>query len=334
MSAHHYSKLGLPLFSIFIFSFILSACQTISPALFATDNSSGFGGTGKQLAVTSGFGGTGKSSPGFGGTGIVGTITRFGSIWVNGIEIGYGPKTNLSSDLTATDKLKKGKQVILETLPLKDKTLTKSIHIFYPIAGKVTHKTPNMLIIDHQYKVTLQSDTLKDKNLNDKLGHFVAISGYQINKNNWVATRVNQNPEKKTFYHELPPLHFSKQVSKVVIEAGLMQLDHLRWHNEIKSQFKGIHRLIIEAKGNNFSDFRQEKIVPYQEFIRDQHQEQLNEMRRENESAGQLREMEQMRSQQNSVVEKQHEQQELLNQQKQILDIQSQQHESKELHAD
>ena len=327
-------RFWLTFFSVLSFSFILSACQTTAPTLLAGDDSSGFGGTGKQQEHTSGFGGTGKSSPGFGGTGIVGTITQFGSIWVNGIEIGYGSKTEISSELSTSDSLKKGKQVVLETLPLKDKTITKSIRIFYPIAGEITDKTPDMLVINHQYKVALQPDTLKDQNLNEELGSFVAISGYQVAENDWVATRLNLNPDKRVFYHDMPTLNFSNQVNKVVIEAGLMQLDNLRWHDEIKSQFKGIHRLIIEAKGNNPERFRQEKIEPYQKFIRDQHQDQLNEIRHENQSSGQLREIEQMRSQQNSVVEKQHEQQELLNQQKQLLEMQSQHLESMERNAD
>jgi|GEM_PF-1933314 len=310
----------LKLFFILGFSIILSACQTASPAFFVAGNPSGFGGTGVKQENTSGFGGTGKSSPGFGGTGIVGTITRFGSIWVNGIEIGYGPQTKITSNLSNTDSLKKGKQVVLETLPLKNKTLTKSIRIFYPIAGEITHKTSNVMVINRKYKVTLNSDTLKDKGINEKVGSFIVVNGYQVAQNKWVATRLNLNPGKDSFYHEIPALHFSTRVNRVIIEAGLMQLDNLRWHDEIKSQFEGIQRLIIEAKGRNAANFRPEEIEPYHNFIRNLQREraQMGEMKRGNEASKRIMEMQELKNQQNSLIQKQSE---LLDQQKQMMEM-------------
>ena len=57
----------------------------------------GIGGTGKM--VDRGMGGTGKvTDKGLGGTGVVGVITGFGSICVNGVEIFYDDKTAVEMD--------------------------------------------------------------------------------------------------------------------------------------------------------------------------------------------------------------------------------------------
>ena len=62
----------------------------------------GMGGTGK--VADKGMGGTGKvADKGLGGTGIVGVITGFGSICVNGVEIVYGEKTAVKMDGRGVD---------------------------------------------------------------------------------------------------------------------------------------------------------------------------------------------------------------------------------------
>ncbi|BBP43851.1 DUF5666 domain-containing protein [Thiosulfativibrio zosterae] len=202
---------------------LLSACQ-IQPT--QTANTSGFGGTGSPMIALqdsmSGFGGTGKTSSGFGGTGIVGTIQAFGSIWVNGIEIGYGEKTQIESNLMRHDTLKLGQQVHLETLPLEDKTLTGQIHVFYPIAGEITQIDEQNLTINHQFIVTRDDATYYDDNLTLQVGEFVAINGYQNAEQTWMATRINANPDHKTFYQPEPTLNFSSSVKQMVIEQRLI----------------------------------------------------------------------------------------------------------------
>ncbi len=64
-----------------------------SSNITVAQNSPGIGGTGKQDGKSPGIGGTGQAAgtPGIGGTGIIGTITGFGSIFVNGFEVDYAP---------------------------------------------------------------------------------------------------------------------------------------------------------------------------------------------------------------------------------------------------
>ncbi len=208
---------------IFATALLLTACQTQSGQEIAAN--SGFGGTGLIAEdPASGFGGTGRASSGFGGTGVIGTITKFGSIWVNGIEIGYGDQTKISSDLTKNDILKLGQQVILETLPRHDKALTKAIHIYYPLAGKITAMTQNGLMIDGQYTVLMTNQTLLDAAIQLKVGQFIAMSGYQTADDTWTATRLNMNEDKAEFYHPTPTRNFSKATKRVIIETNVKQL--------------------------------------------------------------------------------------------------------------
>jgi len=209
--------------SVFAAFLFLSAVQTQAEQQLAAN--AGFGGTGFIIEdPTSGFGGTGRASSGFGGTGVIGTITEFGSIWVNGIEIGYGDLTQISSDLKIQDTLKLGQQVILETMKNDHKALTKQIHIYYPVAGEITSVSEERLVINHEHAVNFNQQTLIDGELQLKEGNFVAINGYQTEQGDWQATRLNKNPEQKTFYHPVPTKHFSNEIKKVVIESSVKQL--------------------------------------------------------------------------------------------------------------
>src|SRR6185369_3233583 len=70
--------------------------QASAPGLGGTGVASGgIGGTGIR---TGGIGGTGISNGGIGGTGIVGVITGFASICVNGVEVHYGADTPVLAD--------------------------------------------------------------------------------------------------------------------------------------------------------------------------------------------------------------------------------------------
>jgi len=72
---------------------------TGAPAL-ALQTPGGMGGTGAALRNPGGMGGTGQvaQSPGLGGTGIVGVVTGFSSICVNGEKVEYHPGTPVERD--------------------------------------------------------------------------------------------------------------------------------------------------------------------------------------------------------------------------------------------
>lgn len=258
------------IFLLFTSFFILAACQ---PHSVTHSNIT-------ALSNDSGFGGTGHSSSGFGGTGIIGTITEFGSIWVNGIEVGYGDLTTITSDLTTNHQLKLGQQVILETLPRDDKTLTQSIHIYYPIAGQITQYNKEQLVIDGHYKIHLTEDTLFDKNLVLKKGGYVSINGYQSNKNQWVATRINQNTSQQRFYHALPSKSFSNNVHQVIIETSFEQLNE--WKSALKIDLTenlspSKSRLILQGEWHK-GELLPKEMMDYSEVIKHQNNHQPSMM--------------------------------------------------------
>ena len=98
------------------------------------DEDIGIGGTGKQLASESGLGGTGKQP-----VGILGTITGFGSIFVNGIEIEYDENTPFSIDgkPSPVQQLAIGDVVEVLTTDGNDFTHAQAINLRHEDIGKV-----------------------------------------------------------------------------------------------------------------------------------------------------------------------------------------------------
>lgn len=227
MSLHKFRNL----FVIFFVAFSLAACQPPKPAKqsnksvkIVKNSGSGIGGTGKIAKNSgSGIGGTGKvvnkSDSGFGGTGVVGTITEFGSIWVNGLEIEYDNNVKIESSLGQHDKLMVGQQVVVETTANKKQPWTNTIQIFYPLAGLVTEVKANQFKIDG-HTVYFDDNTIIAEGVSIQAGIMLAINGYLNSDNSWQATLIKLNPEGKHIYQTTPKVAFSKGVKKLLIETN------------------------------------------------------------------------------------------------------------------
>jgi len=248
----------------------------VTAPIYAANTGSGFGGSGFiSEDPTSGFGGTGRASSGFGGTGVIGTITEFGSIWVNGIEIGYGQKTQVTSDLntdmttqaTAKEVLKLGQQVILETLANDNKALTKAIHLYYPLAGRVTAVQKNSVEINGQYRVQTNNNTHYDRNLTLKIGAFIAVNGYQTDKGLWQATRISLNPQNRSLYQPRPSKGFSDAIKQVVIESSLHQMTQWKMLSSVSTiNSKPSERMVINGQWLN-GEIIKPNLTPYRDFV-------------------------------------------------------------------
>lgn len=199
------------------------------------DTGSGFGGTGHSAALDSGFGGTGRTSSGFGGTGVVGVITDFGSIWVNGIEVGLGQQTrvlsNVSKQVLQVSDLYVGQQVWFETHPNQRATTTDTVHIFYPIAGKVLAIKPlksKTLLVIGEHSVWVDDKTRFTMPDGVQVGDYVMVSGTpnlsRTTPNSWTATLLTLNPGKITHYQSEPALHFSAKVKRLVLQTPWLYL--------------------------------------------------------------------------------------------------------------
>ncbi len=169
---------------------------------------SGLGGTGKQVAgglggtgqsiPNSGLGGTGKqlaNASGLGGTGIVGEVTGFGSIFVNGIEIELNKDSQILSDNIVDYHLQPEIGDIVEILAQRDgdETYAEKINIRHEIVGPVQ----SINIKRRQFTIVGQSIRLNNPKLRlPKLGQMIAVSGLRDPFGTIHATRLNLSNSK------------------------------------------------------------------------------------------------------------------------------------------
>lgn len=272
----------------------MSACTTSGSGKSETSpedrivllsSNSGFGGTGRtqpeqqvamaepdssighSMQLDSGFGGTGRTSKGFGGTGVIGTIEQFGSIWVNGIEIGLGQKTRIhsnlpgkSAELQASD-LRIGQQVWLETHLDSEKTTTADIHVYYPLAGQIeaiqTQDMATEIQVNGQ-RVYVDESTRLANNLNLKVGEFVRISGLPVYRHNsderenaWQATLVESEKMGMTWLKTHPDVVFSDHVNRVVMQDNWLKAYHAGEFTQIPPGLSSQPKIKLEGPNKN-----------------------------------------------------------------------------------
>ncbi|MFQ5625373.1 MAG: DUF5666 domain-containing protein [Methyloligellaceae bacterium] len=110
----------------------------------------GIGGTGKQESKSPGIGGTGQiagAPPGIGGTGgtgIIGTVTGFGSVLVNGLEIDYAPDLPVAfKDRTLRpDALRIGQVVAIEAQGSGNRLRASRLSVRHEVAGPIERIDP------------------------------------------------------------------------------------------------------------------------------------------------------------------------------------------------
>ncbi len=165
----------------------------------------GMGGTGAPLAV-GGMGGTGNPQPaengGFGGTGrqvgdtgILGTITGFGSVCVNGLEVQYDHSTPVSrnGDDASADRLALGQVVAIVANGETSQLTAKSIAILEALSGPVTGiaKDEVLQVMGQPVRVTRETRLAGAERLSDlALGTTVRVSGYRNAAGEVVASRI------------------------------------------------------------------------------------------------------------------------------------------------
>lgn len=215
--------------------------STSQPVIAA--NKSGFGGTGEEVKVAK------KSTPkvtnvaegtGFGGTGVIGTITEFGSVWVNGIEIEYPQDVAVKSNLFDQDSLQIGQQVVVETVIDKPLPWTNKIEVYYPLAGKIEAVKSDHLVVDGKIVLTTKTTNIAP-GLKVEVGQYIAVSGYPNIDKSWTATLLSYNPAKKHLLQSVPKVTFSDQLRKISIQASQSQL--AAWD----AQFDGLPLTLIQT---------------------------------------------------------------------------------------
>ncbi len=132
---------------------------------------------------------------GIGGTGIVGVITEFGSIVVNGINVEVAPDTPVRQDreLAGADDLRVGQVVMIQAGGRRDMLLSWMIDIRREVVGPIT----DLRLADGRMSVMHQPVVLDEHALIDVepvRDLMVAVSGFRLIDRTIVATRIESVP--------------------------------------------------------------------------------------------------------------------------------------------
>ena len=193
----------------------LSACvssQQLTTAANDEDKDIGLGGTGMLASADGG------ANNGLGGTGIVGQITGFGSIFVNGIEIEYDDKT----DFTINDKkaelqsLMVGDVVEVLTTDARQHTHAQTINLRHEVIGIVES-------VDKQtYSYTVNGQSIIqpiDKPAYPEIGSTVAVSGFRIDDQTVLSSRVTPAIAGQFLLRSANDLPFSNKTQRWLIQT-------------------------------------------------------------------------------------------------------------------
>lgn len=170
-----------------------------------SDNKAGIGGTGHTsggiggtgISAKAGIGGTGHSDGGIGGTGIVGTITGFGSIWVNGLEVQYDAKTQAAQGLAV------GQVVVIEAKGDNNALQADKVSVINAVEGQISALNADqnkILLLGQNINITPQT-IVHDRQNNATLpklqqGEHIKVSGLRLPNGDVVASYIERNSLK------------------------------------------------------------------------------------------------------------------------------------------
>lgn len=169
----------------------------LSPAPFCRVGADGA----PRVVADRGIGGTGAparariAERGIGGTGIIGIVTGFASICIDGLEVPYGRAVHVEEDgkrVPAT-ALRAGQVVAIEADGLPQAAYARRIAVMHEVAGRIENVQPGsgLLTIGGQ-SVFLPPDTWgADRFI---LGDWVAVSGLRRPDGVIVASRLDASP--------------------------------------------------------------------------------------------------------------------------------------------
>nr|CRH05211.1 Exported protein of unknown function [Candidatus Magnetococcus massalia] len=187
----------------------------------------GIGGTGLIQTADRGMGGTGKTvaEGGIGGTGIIGTVSAFGSIWVNGAHVHYNQGTAFAEDGATTDyqRLRLGQLVMVEAREEGGRLVASSVAIHHAVIGPVTAVDGE----NQQLEVLGQRVTLGSTQLAEgaglKVGQWLSVSGLRDGSGAIVASRLERLPPQPEALLHLPLQQLSAATSDVRLPVEMQQ---------------------------------------------------------------------------------------------------------------
>ncbi len=188
-----------------ILSFVI---QTNVYAAGDEDKDIGLGGTGMQA----------NSNGGLGGTGIVGEITGFGSIFVNGIEIEHDEKTEytVNAKPSIQPEFSVGDVVEVLTSDANTYTYAKIINIRHELIGKVESVEPQTFSFTVLGQTVVQAINNRQS---PKVGDTVAVSGVRIDEKTILASRVIKTEVQKNYIRQSDGIPFQDKTSQWRIQT-------------------------------------------------------------------------------------------------------------------
>jgi len=177
--------------------------QHPSPKPRPNDEKDGVGGTGHSTPNSGDRDAAARDGDGLGGTGIVGIVTGFGSVCVNGLEVGYDDATAIDSNGAAarSSDLAVGQLVVIEATGRGDRLRAERIAVRDAAVG------PAFAIDAARGELVVLGQTIRvgpDAPLVDRasqqpfalgdlvIGDFLAVSGLRQADGVVVATRVDR----------------------------------------------------------------------------------------------------------------------------------------------
>lgn len=156
----------------------------------------GIGGTGIQTPQ-SGIGGTGiQAENGLGGTGVIGVITGFASICVNGLEVHFYNDTpvDLDGKKISSQDLAVGHVVAVQAYGKGQSLVAHNIHAYHQITGPITAlNAPKGKLSVMGQSVTINAAQLKGM----QIGQWVDVSGLRKADGSVIASRIDQTKGQK-----------------------------------------------------------------------------------------------------------------------------------------
>lgn len=171
------------------------------------DKDIGLGGTGLLANTTS------DTGNGLGGTGLLGEITGFGSIFVNGIEVEYDSETPFTIDgkASAYQPLEIGDVIEVLTLDASNHTQARQINLRHEVIGRVDSVEAETFSFTIRGQSIIQAI---DKASLPEVGARVAVSGFRINEQTIVSTRVTPADAKQTLLRTHTALPFREKATR------------------------------------------------------------------------------------------------------------------------
>lgn len=177
-----------------------AVASSINPAVQAP----GIGGTGAVAASDpGGIGGTGRTAhegSGIGGTGIVGVVTGFASVCVNGVEVDVQPDTpvaRLGRDASLSD-LSVGQVVVVRAQGTGTEVRAQRIEVMDAVVGPIEQidaAEQVLRVLGQRVRVLAQADLVPLR-----VGDWVRVSGHRLSSGevraSWVKATISGSPSE------------------------------------------------------------------------------------------------------------------------------------------